>query len=483
LTTLEQYRGSRAYVSMDATSRQRMDRFMPRLLARLARETDPDLAFERVFVFVQAVTRRTIYLVLLMENPLALAQLILLCSTSPWILEHLSRYPALLDELLRPLQAPPERAELQDRLRQSLLRSAAHDVEDQLATIQHFKQEQVLVVAAAELAQTLPLMKVSDSLTWIAEAILEQVLDMAWQQLVQKYGEPCNADGSCGSREFLIIGYGKLGGIELNYGSDLDLVFMHYGHPDLDTRGGSSGVVNSGAFYVQLGQKVLSLLNTHTLSGRLYEIDMRLRPSGASGALVCTPEAFREYQEEHAWTWEHQALVRARAVAGHDGLAERFEGVRRAILGKTRDEARLAGDIVSMRARMRKELGSRKGTDGFHLKQDPGGLVDIEFIVQYLVLRHAHALPDLLQWSDNMRLLDTIAEHNLLPPDEAHVLQNTYIAYRSQLHKRALDNADYRLDGDAFAAEREAVKAIWERLFRGIEPGALHEHGPGAPHA
>lgn len=484
LGQLEQYRGTRAYVSMDATSRQRMDRFMPRLLARLGKEADPDLAFERVFVFVQAVARRTVYLVLLMENPLALSQLILLCSTSPWILEHLSRYPALLDELLRPLQAPPARAELQDLLRQSLLRSATHDIEDQLATIQHFKQEQVLVVAAAELAQTLPLMKVSDSLTWIAEAILEQVLDMAWQQLVQKYGEPCNADGSSGSREFLIIGYGKLGGIELNYGSDLDLVFMHNGHPDRDTSGGANGaVVNSGAFYVQLGQKVLSLLNTHTLSGRLYEIDMRLRPSGASGALVCTPEAFRDYQEQHAWTWEHQALVRARAVAGHDGLAERFAEMRRAILGKERDEARLASDIVSMRARMRRELGSRKGTDGFHLKQDSGGLVDIEFIVQYLVLRHAHAWPDLLLWSDNMRLLDTIAEHGILPPDEAQVLQTSYIAYRSLLHKRALDNAEYRLEGKAFAEERAAVTAIWERLFRGIEPGALHEHGSGAPHA
>ena len=226
---------------------------------------------------------------------------------------------------------------------------------------------------------------------------------------------------------------------------------------------------------------MLSLLNTHTVSGRLYEIDLRLRPSGASGALVCTAEAFRLYQQDHAWTWEHQALVRARAVAGHEGLAQRFEAMRHDILGKARDEQRLAHDIVSMRARMRKELGSRRATDGFHLKQDPGGLVDIEFIVQYLVLRHAHALPELLQWSDNMRLLDTVASHGLLPDDEAQALQQTYIAYRSHVHKRALDSADYRLDAAAFSAERKVVEGIWQRLFEGIEPGSLHERGPGAP--
>lgn len=484
LRELEQYRGSRACLAMDAASRTRMDRFMPKLLARLGKEDDPDFAFERVFMFVQAVARRTVYLVLLLENPLALSQLIMLCSASPWILELLSRYPALLDELLRPLQAPPERQLLQDRLRQALLRSPEHDIEDQLVTIQHFKQEQVLLVAAAELSGTLPLMKVSDSLTWIAEAILEQVLDMAWQQMLLKYGEPHNADGSVGSREFLVVGYGKLGGIELNYGSDLDLVFMHDGHPDLDTTGGENGsVVNSGAFYVQLGQKVLSLLNTHTVSGRLYEIDLRLRPSGASGALVCTPEAFRLYQQEHAWTWEHQALVRARCVAGHEGLAARFATMRSEVLGRQRDEHRLATDIVSMRARMRKELGSRKAADAFHLKHDPGGLVDIEFIVQYLVLRHASEVPDLLEWSDNMRLLDTVARHGLLPDAEAQALQQTYIAYRSQLHKRALDNADYHLDAAAFEGERKAVVGIWERLFRGIEPGPLHERGAGVPQA
>jgi glutamate-ammonia-ligase adenylyltransferase len=476
LQSLEVYRGSRQFLALDAMSCARMDRFMPLLLAELARGTQPDLGFSRVFSFVQAVARRTAYLVLLLESPLALRQLINLCTASPWLTELLSRYPALLDELLRPLSSPPSLQELGQRLQQSLLRAGHDEVEEQLATIQSFKQEQMLVVAAAELAGTLPLMKVSDSLTWVAETVLAQVLDMAWQQLVQRYGEPCNTAGAYGGRDFVIIGYGKLGGIELNYGSDLDLVFMHDGHADLDTSGGAQGArVNSGAFYVQLGQKILSLLNTHTLHGKLYEIDMRLRPSGASGALVTTPEAFRRYQHEQAWTWEHQALIRARVVGGDAALGQRFAALRDEVLALPRDNARLAQDIVSMRVRMRKQLGSRPAAGSFHLKHDAGGLVDIEFIVQYLVLAHSHAHPELLLWSDNMRLLDTIAELALLPEDAAHGLQQAYIEYRSLLHKRALDNADDHLPAAAFAGQRARVTALWDSLFAGIEPGPLHE--------
>jgi glutamate-ammonia-ligase adenylyltransferase len=481
LQALDAYHGSKQFLSLDAMSRARMDRFMPLLLARLSSEAEPDLGFSRVFSFVQAVSRRTAYIVLLLENPVALSQLILLCTGSPWLTEQLSRYPVLLDELLRPLSSPPSKAELSDRLRQSLLRATTDDMDEQLVTVQNFKQEQMLVVAAAELSGTLPLMKVSDSLTWVAETVLEQVLDMAWQLLVQRYGLPANSSGETGTRDFIIIGYGKLGGIELNYGSDLDLVFLHDGHADLETSGGSKGArVNSGAFYVQLGQKVLSLLNTHTVSGKLYEIDLRLRPSGASGSLVTTPEAFTRYQRENAWTWEHQALIRARVVVGSAVLAERFETIRHAILGTPRDQRQLAQDIVSMRVKMRQQLGSKPAAAVFHLKHDAGGLVDIEFIVQYLVLAHAHAEPRLLQWSDNMRLLDLFAETGILPADDAVALQQAYIEYRSLLHKRALDNADDHLAPDAFLAQREHVSSVWQRLFAGIEPGPLHEALAGA---
>jgi [glutamine synthetase] adenylyltransferase / [glutamine synthetase]-adenylyl-L-tyrosine phosphorylase len=468
LSALETWRQSRQFLALEKNSRERIDRFLPLLLGRLAREQDPDLGFARVFMFVQAVAQRTAYLVLLLENPLALTQLITLCTASPWVAELLSRYPVLLDELLRPLSRPPEKPELQDLLRQQLLRVATDALDEQLASLQSFKQEQVLTVAAAELAGTMPLMKVSDYLTWLAETVLEYVLELAWQQLIAKYGLPYNSKGDSGTLDFAVIAYGKLGGLELNYGSDLDLVFIHDGHAELQTTGGAAGTTYSSAFYVQLGQKFLSLLSTHTLTGKLYEIDLRLRPSGASGALVCSESAFLRYQQESAWTWEHQALVRARYVTGSTALAEDFARIRREVLGKHRDRQQLGQDIVNMRMRMRRQLGSRKSGESFQLKQDAGGLVDIEFIVQYLVLAHAHEQPALLDWTDNMRLLDTAAVCGVLTELEAAALQNIYIEYRTLLHRLALDKASYQLTADSFTEQRRQVAAIWDRLFAGI---------------
>ncbi|HEY0960730.1 MAG TPA: bifunctional [glutamate--ammonia ligase]-adenylyl-L-tyrosine phosphorylase/[glutamate--ammonia-ligase] adenylyltransferase [Pseudomonadales bacterium] len=479
LHALEAWRASRLFVGLEKNGRERIERFVPLLLNRLAREKDPDLGFQRVFAFVQAVAQRTAYLVLLMENTLALTQLITLCTASPWVAELLTRYPVLLDELLRPLSRPPEKPQLQDLLRQQLLRVAQDALDEQLASLQNFKQEQMLTVAAAELAGTMPLMKVSDYLTWLAETVVEHVLELAWQQLTARYGLPFNSKGESGTCDFIVIGYGKLGGIELNYGSDLDLVFMHDGHADLQTTGGSAGAVYSSAFYVQLGQKLLSLLGTHTLTGKLYEIDLRLRPSGASGALVSSESAFLRYQHEAAWTWEHQALVRARVVAGSQALAQDFIRIRREVLGKERDRARLAREIVNMRLRMRRELGSRKPGETFQLKQDAGGLVDIEFMVQYLVLAYAHEQPALLEWTDNMRLLDTAAVCGVLTVDEAAALQNIYIEYRTLLHRLALDKASYQLTASSLGTQREQVIAIWDALFANV--GDASGEGPAAP--
>jgi glutamate-ammonia-ligase adenylyltransferase len=479
LRALEAWRASRLFVALEKNGRERIERFVPLLLGRLAREKDPDLGFQRVFAFVQSVAQRTAYLVLLMENPLALTQLITLCTASPWVAELLSRYPVLLDELLRPLSSPPEKPELQDLLRQQLLRVAQDALDEQLASLQSFKQEQMLTVAAAELAGTMPLMKVSDYLTWLAETVLEHVLELAWQQLTSRYGLPFNSKGESGACDFIVIGYGKLGGIELNYGSDLDLVFMHDGHTDMQTTGGSAGTVYSSAFYVQLGQKLLSLLGTHTLTGKLYEIDLRLRPSGASGALVSSEEAFLRYQHEAAWTWEHQALVRARVVVGSQSLAQDFVRIRREVLGKERDRTKLAEDIVNMRLRMRRELGSRKPGETFQLKQDAGGLVDIEFMVQYLVLAYAHEQPALLEWTDNMRLLDTAAVCGVLSAPDAAALQNIYIEYRTLLHRLALDKASFQLTATSLGEQRQQVIAIWDALFANVAAGGTS--GPAAP--
>jgi len=465
LQSLDNFRKSRQFLSLDRSSRERLDRFMPVLLTRVARCEAPTQAFLRVFTFVQAVVQRSVYLVLLLENPLALQQLITLCNASPWVVELLSRYPVLLDELLRPLKQPPLLPELRSLLQRQLLRSQSSDMEDQLAIVQYFKQEQVLNVAAAELSGNMSIMKVSDYLTWIAEAVVEQVLQLAWQQLTARHGYPRNKTGQHGDCDFIIIAYGKLGGLELSYGSDLDLVFVHDGHVELDTTGGgSSTALNSTAFYVQLAQKTIALLATQTLVGKLYEIDLRLRPSGASGALVSSLEAFDRYQQREAWTWEHQALVRARVITGAASLAESFEAVRSGILARARDNAKLRLDITNMRERMQQQHGS-KHTKSFDLKQDSGGLIDIEFMVQYLVLAHAHTHAGFLRWSDNMRLLDTAAATGVLDSATVETLQTLYLTYRSELHRRALNLASSVLDGDAFAHERRDVQVIWQRLF------------------
>jgi len=466
LLTLDVYRNSRQFLALEEISRQRIDKFMPLLLARMATEPNPEFGFVRVFGFVQAVAKRSAYLVLLQENPLALSQLITLCTASLWIVEQLTRYPVLLDELLRPLSSPPAKPQLQDILRQQLLRVNSDAPEEQLATTQYFKLEQMLNVAAAELTTSMPLLKISDYLSWVAEVVLMQVLDIAWQQLITKFGFPINANGHSGEMEFIIIAYGKLGGLELGFGSDLDLVFIHQGHADLDTTGGSNGVaVNSTAFYTQLGQKVIALLNTQTVTGKLYEIDMRLRPSGASGVLVSSILAFSLYQHQHAWTWEHQALVRARAVAGSPSVAAAFDSIRREVLSKKRDQNILIDEIVTMRQRMRKELGAKKTTNNFHIKHDAGGLIDIEFMVQYLVLAWAYQYPQLLEFSDNVRLLELAVSCEILPAQVANKLHTIYVAYRTRLHRLALDKGDYLLAAAEYHEQRQFVLTVWNDLF------------------
>ncbi|MFN0002462.1 MAG: bifunctional [glutamate--ammonia ligase]-adenylyl-L-tyrosine phosphorylase/[glutamate--ammonia-ligase] adenylyltransferase [Pseudohongiellaceae bacterium] len=466
LLTLDVYRNSRQFLALEEISRQRIDKFMPLLLARMATETNPEFGFVKVFGFVQAVAKRSAYLVLLQENPLALSQLITLCTASLWIVEQLTRYPVLLDELLRPLSSPPAKPQLQDILRQQLLRVNSDTPEEQLATTQYFKLEQMLNVAAAELTTSMPLLKISDYLSWVAEVVLMQVLDIAWQQLISKFGFPINANGYSGEMEFVIIAYGKLGGLELGFGSDLDLVFIHQGHADLDTTGGSNGVaVNSTAFYTQLGQKVIALLNTQTVTGKLYEIDMRLRPSGASGVLVSSILAFSLYQHQHAWTWEHQALVRARAVAGSPSVAAAFNSIRREVLGKKRDQNILIDEIVTMRQRMRKELRTKKTTNNFHIKHDAGGLIDIEFMVQYLVLAWAYQYPQLLEFSDNVRLLELAVSCEILPAQVANKLHTIYVAYRTRLHRLALDKGDYLLAAAEYHEQRQFVLTVWNDLF------------------
>ncbi len=464
------FRKNRNFVTLPAESRQRFNRFMPLMLATLACEQTPSRGFVRVMKMVEAVARRTAYLVLLIENPAAMQQFVRLCTASPFIADFLSLHPVLLDELLGGIDQPPEKSELQDELKLQIMRMEETNFEAQMEFLRYFKQSHTLQVAAAQISGTLTVMKVSDYLTFIAEAILGQVIALSWQHLVRKHGYPVNTRGEHGEMDFVIIAYGKLGGIELSYISDLDLVFLHDGALDEETRVvEGQRAINSREFYTRLAQRVITMLDTHTMSGRLYEVDMRLRPSGESGLLVSSLPAFEKYQTDEAWTWEHQALVRARAVAGSERLSREFGTLRASVLSRPRDVGKLADDVLGMRKRMRDELTRKAGAGAssppFQIKQGEGGIVDIEFMVQFLVLSGSRDHESLLRWSDNMRILESIERCGLLSADDTRMLMEAYLALRSALHRFALQESDLEQPLVPLEPHRENVARLWQQLF------------------
>lgn len=458
-------RDGKAITRVRRQSRERLDAFIPVLLDKVIETEDPDVCLSRLLSLVESVLRRTAYLVLLMENPAALEHLCKLCTASPWIAEQIARNPVLLDEFLniRSLYKPPKRAELADDLRQQLTRIPEDDLESQMEVLRHFKMAHVLKVAAAQAVGTMPLMKESDYLTWIAEVVLEQVVDIAWRNLVERHGRPVNDQGNLCDPGFIVIGYGKLGGIELGPGSDLDLVFVHDGASNRETDG--ERPLDSGIFFTRLGQRIIHILATQTASGNLYEADMRLRPSGSSGLLVSSLSAFEKYQMNDAWAWEHQALVRARAVAGDKRLTARFEALRRKILCLPRDKKTLQKDVAEMRLKMREHLGSKRnnaeGKPLFHLKHDPGGIVDIEFLMQFAVLAHAHDHTDITRYPDNIRISESLEHANIISHKQARQIQQAYKFLRKAAHSRAFENDRSFIEYPLVEPYRSQVEVIW----------------------
>lgn len=475
LERLQEFRYCRQVTHMQAVARERLDRLMPMLINACAHQENPGLTLDRVLRLLESITRRSAYIALLVENPGSLDRLAMLFGASPWVADIIARYPLLLDTLLNEatLLSPPDKDSLQHELRQTLLRIPEDDLERQMDALRQFKLTHVLRVAASELAETLPIMKVSDYLTWLAEVLLQAVLELAWRQMVEKHGTPSREDGELCSPDFIIVGYGKVGGIELSYQSDLDLVFIHDAAGAGSTDGEKS--IENGVFFTRLGQRIIHILTTKMASGELYEADMRLRPSGNSGLLVSSLKAFGEYQHKQAWNWEHQALVRSRVVAGCPRLANRFNELRAAILSETRDEQKLKQEVVAMRVKMLGHLSTYKDVElneerfgeeqVFDLKHDPGGIVDIEFLGQYLVLRWARERPALCRWTDNMRILDSALQEGLLDRDQVGCLQSAYLQYRSQTHVLALQNSKGKVSAHRFVGERRQVRQIWHETL------------------
>ncbi|NRA71670.1 MAG: bifunctional [glutamate--ammonia ligase]-adenylyl-L-tyrosine phosphorylase/[glutamate--ammonia-ligase] adenylyltransferase [Gammaproteobacteria bacterium] len=443
--------------SMGPRGREVLSRLMPKILLAIIARPQAGILLARLGGLLSKIATRTAYIELLEENPGALTQLIKLCDASSWISDKLTHFPMLLDELLDPelLYNPTSLLEYEAELHQYLLRIPVDDMEQMMEAVRQYKQSQQLRIAAADITGVLPLMAVSDHLTALAQAIVKQTIEMAWQQMVARYGQPVHLGEDKG---FAAIGYGKLGGMELGYSSDLDMVFVHCAKPNTVTDGDKS--IASNHFYLKLAQRILHLFITRTNTGILYEADMRLRPSGNSGLMVSDIETFIEYQYQEAWIWEHQALIRARVVVGDQYLSHKFDAARFNIITQTRDLSSLQQEVVKMREKMREHLGSKNLTQ-FDLKQDTGGIADIEFLAQYLVLGYAQQYPALAKISDNVRIFETLSSCGMLDDDTAAALNDAYCCYRDKGHRLALQQQKNTVASDEFHQEKQLVTKQW----------------------
>ncbi|WP_019671969.1 bifunctional [glutamate--ammonia ligase]-adenylyl-L-tyrosine phosphorylase/[glutamate--ammonia-ligase] adenylyltransferase [Psychrobacter lutiphocae] len=470
---LAQFWDSKLVQNLSPEAKNRLDTAYPVLVHALleheSKQGMANVALPRLLNLLEAICRRSIYLVMLAENPNATVNLIPMLSASPWIAGELTRYPVLLDSFLQQrYRHLPDKEELADILRQRLLRVEPNDEETLLNVLRLFKNNQVLAVAASDVIAERPIMKVSDSLTYIAEVVLEFTLERAFSELVNRHGYPINQQGESVTEShngFAIIGYGKLGGIEMSYTSDLDLVFIHQINEQAMTTGARP--VSGMKFTARLAQKLMTYLNTQTRDGRAYEIDMRLRPSGNAGMMVVSSRSFERYQLEKAWVWEHQALVRARAICGDKRVQHTFNQIRSQVLTRHCDINELKQKVIEMRDKMKDHLGSDQQTQQqgkFHLKQDAGGIVDIEFMAQFGVLAHAHQYPELTQWSDNVRIFESLATAGVWDKATCEGLTQAYLDLRAAIHKIALANEEIVVDAEPWQQTREFVISKWNEI-------------------
>jgi glutamate-ammonia-ligase adenylyltransferase len=481
LALLHGLRNGPHYHALSTEGRTRLDRLMPALIGAAARENEPHTTLTRLIELIEAIGRRSVYLVLLSENPMVLSQVAKLCAASAWISRWLSQHPILLDELLDPrsLNKLLTRADLNGELRTRLAHIPEDDFEMQLDILREFRHGHVLRVAAADIAGALAAEQVGLSLAEIAEVVLDQTYAFARLALVRRHGEPHCSDGpDAAPPGFAVIAYGKLGSFELGYASDLDMIFLYEGcdrvirsaREDVAAQSSLPGLtqgqrpIANESFFARLGQRIIHIITARTAGGNLYEVDMRLRPSGNAGPLVTSIEAFRSYQLEQAWTWEHQALARARAVAGSPVLCRAFEEIRRQILARPRDPQRLRRDVKDMRARML-ENRTKPATPLFDVKQDPGGIVDIEFMVQYWVLRWTPDHPRIAQHTDNINILESLVEVGRLEPQYKQVLVEAYRRYLSVEHRLKLMEREPVVPRTELDQLPDEVARIWNAVM------------------
>jgi len=462
---LLEFRASSLVRKLDEPGRKRLQSLLPLLLSDIGAGGGQVVVLQRILRVVEAIGQRSAYFALLQESAPARARLVELCGYGDFLAQQIASYPLLLDELIdgRELSGSTGRDDLARELalRMELVED---DPERQVEALRHFQRAAVFRVAVADLSGRLPVMKVSDQLTDVAELIVERAMQLSWQQITAQYGTPFCDEGA-GLREVRVAaaGYGKLGGMELGYSSDLDLVFLHDSRGERQETNGPKPIDNQ-VFFVRLAQRIVHLLTMHSTAGRLYEVDTRLRPSGKGGMLVTSINAFAEYQRKEAWTWEHQALLHARSVAGAPQLRAEFEAIRMDVLSNHVRRDTLRTEVRSMRERMRREL-SRADESQFDIKQDAGGVADIEFLAQYWALRWAKEYSPIVMFSDTIRQLESVASADLVPQLTVDLLIVAYQAYRVRTHHLSLMNQKPIVASTEFAAERAAVTRIWNRAM------------------
>jgi len=438
-------RASPRYLQLPEPSRERFDTLVPRVIELASKASAPDAALARALDLLEAISRRGAYLALLHEYPQALEKVVQLLAASGWAAAYVTRHPLLLDELLdaRTLYAPPDWKEFAAGLRAQLARHEG-DAERLMDLLREAHHAQVFRLLAQDLAGQLTIEVLADHLSALADLMLAITLELCWAQLRQRHRD---------APRFAIVAYGKLGGKELGYASDLDIIFLY---DDADAR--------APELYSRLAQRINTWLTSATSSGVLFETDLRLRPNGASGLMVSSIDAFREYQEKDAWVWEHQALTRARCCAGDAAVGAAFEAERIAILRRGRDAEALRREVVSMRQQMADAHPNR--SDLFDLKHDRGGMIDIEFMVQYLVLAHAQRYPQLTGNLGNIALLKMAGELGLIPLATAMTVRDGYREYRRLQHAERLNGAQYaRVEHAPLRPYIEATLELWNSVF------------------
>ena len=450
---------SLAYRNQDAASRERWEKFVPVLIQCLYDVDSPGLVIDRLFMLLTKIMRRSTYLMLLIENQMALKQLVSVVAASPWIANHITAYPLLLDELSF---SPDEENQFQQenlsiQFQQQVRDQPGLDYEQVLERVRAYKHTHELHVACADIQGYLPLMRVSDQLSWLAESVVAGCL-----HYVEQDSEAYLKDN------LAVIALGKLGGLELSYGSDLDLIFISNNLRELEVPADEQGLYV--AKISKLAQRLMQMLTLQTVSGRLYEVDMRLRPDGQSGPIVPMFDYVQEYYTNRAWVWELQALVRARCVAGTEVMCQRFAQLREEIICKPRDPQQLAHEVAYMRKRMLVTKRSRS-KEIFNLKNDEGGITDIEFMVQYAVLAQANQNRELCRFSDNVRLLELLAGDKFLSSSVASQLTEIYCRYRDATHRLALQAQKTELPIEEFVEERRLVRELWQEIIESNAQG------------